>query len=276
MDNIPSRHQRRDSLPIKTSPLIDVSDPSEAHSNNPFRRRATLHLASPAPRLPSRSNISSNTPPSSSSGSGANANPTRAAPSSEIIQQSLLASRASSSNSARPRSTLEVISHSTSDKRKHSTPPLVPPRRSVESKSHSPREYRWNCADILSSRESPRYAMIILNQPITRLDSFVNAWNASMSLERSALTLGSVRICADGGANRLFDCLESQQRHCFLPQLIKGDLDSLRQDVRSYYESKGVRVVQDGDEYSTDLMKCIVEVEYIEAILRKTVGPKLY
>jgi len=42
-----------------------------------------------------------------------------------------------------------------------------------------------------------------------------------------------------------------------LPDLIKGDLDSLRDDVREYYSSLGVSVVHDPDQYATDLMKCI-------------------
>lgn len=61
--------------------------------------------------------------------------------------------------------------------------------------------------------------------------------------------------------------------------MIKGDLDSLRPKVKEYYSSRvclicpprradawltlkqRVPVVQDKDEYSTDLMKCIEEVE---------------
>ena len=39
----------------------------------------------------------------------------------------------------------------------------------------------WSCTDLLSNKGSTRthYAMIILNQPVTRKDVFVRAWNAS-------------------------------------------------------------------------------------------------
>lgn len=43
----------------------------------------------------------------------------------------------------------------------------------------------------------------------------------------------------------------------YLPDLIKGDLDSLRLDVQEYYTSKGVQVLKDEDQNSTDLMKCV-------------------
>jgi thiamine pyrophosphokinase len=47
--------------------------------------------------------------------------------------------------------------------------------------------------------------------------------------------------------------------------MIKGDLDSVRPDVRAFYASKGVAIKRDRSEYSTDLHKCIDEVESIES-----------
>ena len=40
----------------------------------------------------------------------------------------------------------------------------------------------WSCTEVLKGRRprDERYAMIILNQPITRKDVFLRAWNASM------------------------------------------------------------------------------------------------
>lgn len=45
-----------------------------------------------------------------------------------------------------------------------------------------------------------------------------------------------------------------------LPSIIHGDLDSLRDDVRSYYEQQGVPVSEDPDQYSTDFGKAIKKV----------------
>ena len=55
--------------------------------------------------------------------------------------------------------------------------------------------------------------------------------------------------------------------------MIKGDLDSLRSDVNSFYASQGVSIKHDSDEYSTDLMKCIAEVENMEKATDRKVSP---
>ncbi|KAL1648322.1 thiamine pyrophosphokinase [Didymella pomorum] len=46
----------------------------------------------------------------------------------------------------------------------------------------------------------------------------------------------------------------------YLPSTIHGDLDSLRDDVRAYYESHGVEVLRDGDQYSTDFGKTMSKI----------------
>lgn len=67
----------------------------------------------------------------------------------------------------------------------------------------------------------------------------------------------------------------------FVPDLIKGDLDSLRADVREFYTAlvslaliwstlpaqitKSVPIVKDPDQYATDLMKCMSALEEIES-----------
>jgi len=95
-------------------------------------------------------------------------------------------------------------------------------------------------------------ALIILNQPFSAA-LFDRLWASC-----------GWHCCADGGANRLYDLFEghdiedgSTARGFFLPDLIKGDLDSIRDDVKNYYASRGVTIIHDRDQYSTDLMKCI-------------------
>jgi thiamine pyrophosphokinase len=45
-----------------------------------------------------------------------------------------------------------------------------------------------------------------------------------------------------------------------LPDIVHGDLDSLRDDVRDYYAAQGVSVSRDGDQYSTDFGKCMQKI----------------
>ncbi|KAF8528459.1 thiamine pyrophosphokinase [Hysterangium stoloniferum] len=97
-------------------------------------------------------------------------------------------------------------------------------------------------------------ALIILNQPF------------SEHLLRQLWTSSSWHACADGGSNRLYDVLQDEQRRSeFLPNLIKGDLDSIREDVREYYSGKDVAIVQDPDQFSTDLQKCLSSLSELEA-----------
>ncbi|PFH53059.1 hypothetical protein AMATHDRAFT_138303 [Amanita thiersii Skay4041] len=105
----------------------------------------------------------------------------------------------------------------------------------------------------LKPSEDVRRALVIVNQ------SF------SFSLLNRLWSCTQWHCCADGGANRLFDLLgELQANGGYLPDLIKGDLDSLRDDVRKYYVAKGVCLVRDHDQDSTDLMKCVSSLQELE------------
>jgi hypothetical protein len=75
---------------------------------------------------------------------------------------------------------------------------------SNETQNESAGSTSWNSADILSSRASDgrsKQSLIILNQPITRRDIFEKLWDNC-----------DYRICADGGANRLYDLLSEGDR----------------------------------------------------------------
>ncbi|GAA6006574.1 hypothetical protein JCM10207_004979 [Rhodosporidiobolus poonsookiae] len=128
----------------------------------------------------------------------------------------------------------------------------------------------WDTHSLLlphSASTAELNALVILNSPLPPQPLFRKLWAAA-----------SVRYCADGGANRLFDRFvkgkgrvsehDSEEwdaevdgkEENWLPDLVLGDLDSLKPEVRAYYEEKGVLVERDPDEYSTDLGKNVLRL----------------
>ncbi|RAL41494.1 hypothetical protein DM860_010288 [Cuscuta australis] len=100
------------------------------------------------------------------------------------------------------------------------------------------------------------YALVILNQRLPRFTTLL--WEAAQ-----------LHVCADGGANRLFDELPqffphedvSDVRKRYKPDVIKGDLDSIRDDVRDFYFSLGSKVVDEShNQDTTDLHKCVAYI----------------
>ncbi|KAJ6092871.1 hypothetical protein N7486_008160 [Penicillium sp. IBT 16267x] len=105
----------------------------------------------------------------------------------------------------------------------------------------------WHPSIFFHPEGSPApYALVILNQPINE--------RAYEVLSEHACYV----ICADGGANRLYDLTKNQgQESTELPNIIVGDLDSLHPAVRKHYGKLGVTILEDPDQYSTDFTKCL-------------------
>lgn len=110
----------------------------------------------------------------------------------------------------------------------------------------------------------PRLAVLLLNtgHDAWRVPSRVGPKTPPIHASELFWTLWSsaeLTVCADGGANRLFDrsavvdALETLPP----PMYIKGDLDSLRLDVRDFYAARGAQVLQDPGQESNDLDKCL-------------------
>ena len=117
----------------------------------------------------------------------------------------------------------------------------------------------------LSQSTSLRLALIILNTERRSgegeaRDLFGHLWDEA-----------SVRVCADGAANRLHDALSAERRAALraarippaergsnqLPDVITGDLDSIRPEVLAFYEELGVPVVREPEQDSHDFEKCL-------------------
>ncbi|KAE8009507.1 hypothetical protein FH972_005939 [Carpinus fangiana] len=105
-------------------------------------------------------------------------------------------------------------------------------------------------------RPSLTYALVVLNQRLPRFTPLL--WDCA-----------HLHLCADGGANRVYDEMPllfpdedpSDVRSRYKPEVIKGDMDSVRKDVLDFYANLGTKVVDESqDQDTTDLHKCI---EYI-------------
>jgi thiamine pyrophosphokinase len=94
--------------------------------------------------------------------------------------------------------------------------------------------------------------LIILNRPI--LDQQYNDLIQNVDYV----------ICADGAANRLYDCLKDKSS---VPNCIVGDFDSIRQDVQEYYKDNNVKLLLRNNCDTTDLEKSLyVSLEKISDI----------
>jgi thiamine pyrophosphokinase len=107
----------------------------------------------------------------------------------------------------------------------------------------------------------PRLAVLLLNAPYAswRVTQDGAVGTRPSELFWNLWSSAQLTVCADGGANRLFDrSMEiGAQETVKPPKYVKGDLDSLRSDVHEYYEAKGTTVIKDLDQNSNDMEKCL-------------------
>ncbi|KPI43325.1 Thiamine pyrophosphokinase [Cyphellophora attinorum] len=114
----------------------------------------------------------------------------------------------------------------------------------------------WRPSSLLGNRNGPAadpaYAVLVLNQPINE-----NAF-------KSTVEGASMLVCADAGADRLRNLRTDQNWR--RPDAIVGDLDSVTPETITYYRGKGVTIVKEPDQYSTDFTKALrwIEQEWIQ------------
>lgn len=95
-----------------------------------------------------------------------------------------------------------------------------------------------------------RACLVLLNQDLCGLETMLREhWHKF-----------SLHVCADGGANRLYDNILQESHEHYVPHTICGDLDSARPEVLQYYKHKGTHVLRCDDQDSTDFTKAVKEV----------------
>lgn len=115
------------------------------------------------------------------------------------------------------------------------------------------------CAD--TSIEDTPTVLLILNQTIDIGKLFIKLWDHS-----------SLKVCADGAANRLYDFFEDdRERRRYVPDYIIGDLDSITDEVYKYYSNLGVTIIKQTTQYSTDFTKCVnlISIHYHSPVFRE-------
>ncbi|RMZ79913.1 hypothetical protein DV738_g3069, partial [Chaetothyriales sp. CBS 135597] len=105
----------------------------------------------------------------------------------------------------------------------------------------------WQPCELLSRRAEHGYAVLVLNQPIN--------YNALDAVIQRATFL----VCADGGADRLRKYGDSLKNgdSLRLPDAIVGDFDSLTAETADYYRARGVDLLKQSEQYSTDFTKAL-------------------
>lgn len=118
---------------------------------------------------------------------------------------------------------------------------------------HSSRFLQMHLSDHEEEENNNTFALVLLNHDLPLLTLFL--WHKACC-----------RICADGGANQIYDWIPTvlphedpfKVRERYMPDVIKGDLDSIRPEVKEFYSQLGTEILDNSeDQDTTDLHKCV-------------------
>ncbi len=90
--------------------------------------------------------------------------------------------------------------------------------------------------------------LLVLNSKIVDESRLVKLWSKA-----------SYKVTVDGGTNRWHD-LKNKDAGNSVPDLITGDLDSVRPEVLEHYKDKGSKIVETPDQDHTDFTKALFEI----------------
>lgn len=184
---------------------------------------------------------------------------------------SCLSRRLSSGNLPAPKAVQinrKTLGTSGSSTRSSSTPPVNFGRSIVRMLSAS-----LNNCPVATPQSTKRHSNAFLRQkeigaddngPLALVILNTKDDTENKDLLRHLWQRAELRICADGGANRLYDSFiadSAEERARFVPEVIVGDLDSLRPDVAGFYQNLGTKVKLEAGQDHNDFEKCLLEIE---------------
>lgn len=116
------------------------------------------------------------------------------------------------------------------------------------------KRYEWDLPNLFpffnrSSYSAKKFVMIILNTLIKSPEIIIPLWKQA-----------TLRLAVDGGANRLYDMLRNCQMEEFsdlIPDVLCGDFDSVRTNVKNFYEERHVEIIHTPDQSKTDFLKAL-------------------
>lgn len=125
-------------------------------------------------------------------------------------------------------------------------------------------KYIWDCLDLFPNKIPIKRIQATIAINSTLPSNFSRIWNQS-----------NLRICADGGANKVYDryTLNFRDNTLKTPDYLVGDFDSVRNDVLEYYQKRGSKIVKIDDQDTTDLEKSyyLLSNFSIEVILNNSI-----
>lgn len=116
--------------------------------------------------------------------------------------------------------------------------------------------WQWDINNVLKHQinSTIKYAVLILNRPITQNSRFVKeVWNKA-----------AVRMTVDGGARRWETYIgtqsEEERRSLKPPDLVTGDFDSITTEILEEYKKKGYKTIHTPDQNYTDFTKALMQL----------------
>lgn len=118
---------------------------------------------------------------------------------------------------------------------------------------NTPEWKEWWPEKIVSNTGDLKFALVVLNQPLT---------GKTGDIVKLKWQQASYRVAVDGGASCLLN-LANEHKLELVPDLITGDFDSVTSEVLNIYEQKGTKIIATPNQDKTDFTKALEEMQQL-------------